>query len=264
MNWLQRIAEQKRIEIAESQKEAPLSLVKERAVAAAEVSPVRPFERAIRRGPGERMRLIAELKVRSPVKGVLLNGSSKRDLLLAYQKSAASALSILTDTPFFGGHLSDLRLARETTDCPLLRKDFIVDAYQIYQSRMAGADAILLISSLLDSFQLRDFLRLSAELGMDALVEIHDEEDLDRAWAAGARCIGVNNRDLTTFEVDFSRTERLVKNLIGKALVVSESGIEWRHQVARLEQMGVDAILVGESLVRSQDPVKKISELLGL
>jgi indole-3-glycerol phosphate synthase len=185
-------------------------------------------------------------------------------LLHAYENSPASALSILTDEPFFQGSLDALRLARRRTTKPLLRKDFLIDAYQLYEARVNGADAVLLIVAALTKEALRDLLALARELGMDALVEVHTEVELETALSVGATLIGINNRNLQTFSVDLATTLRLRPLIPDGCVVVSESGIETREQVRMLEEAGVDAILVGETLVRSPDPIAKAKELLGL
>jgi indole-3-glycerol phosphate synthase len=225
---------------------------------------VRPFAKALKRRSDEPLRLIAELKKASPSKGVFRSDFDPEALLHAYENSPASALSILTDEPFFQGSLDALRLARRRTTKPLLRKDFLIDAYQLYEARVNGADAVLLIVAALTKEALRDLLALARELGMDALVEVHTEVELETALSVGATLIGINNRNLQTFSVDLATTLRLRPLIPDGCVVVSESGIETREQVRVLEEAGIDAILVGETLVRSPDPIAKAKELLGL
>ena len=261
MSILQKILEVKRTEVEKRKREVSLAELKQRLVQA---PPIRPFAQAIRRQANEPIRLIAELKKASPSKGVFRDDFEPEAILRAYEKSPASALSILTDEPFFQGSLDNLLLARQLTTKPLLRKDFIVDEFQLYEARIYGADAVLLIVAALDESQLRDLLKLAMELNMDALVEVHTEDELEKALRAGAQIIGVNNRNLRTFEVDLNTTLKLRKLVPTDCIVVSESGIETREQVRRLEEAGVDAILVGETLVRSPDPTAKAKELLGI
>jgi indole-3-glycerol phosphate synthase len=261
MSILQRIVEVKRAEIAERQRQTPLSVLRQRL---ADAPSVRPFAQALKRRPHERLHLIAELKKASPSKGVFRSDFDPEALLHAYENSPASALSILTDEPFFQGSLDALRLARRRTTKPLLRKDFLIDAYQLYEARVNGADAVLLIVAALTKEALRDLLALARELGMDALVEVHTEVELETALSVGATLIGINNRNLQTFAVDLATTLRLRPLIPDGCVIVSESGIETREQVRMLEEAGVDAILVGETLVRSPDPIAKAKELLGL
>jgi indole-3-glycerol phosphate synthase len=253
--------EVKRAEIAERQRQTPLSVLRQRL---ADAPSVRPFAQALKRRPHERLHLIAELKKASPSKGVFRSDFDPEALLHAYENSPASALSILTDEPFFQGSLDALRLARRRTTKPLLRKDFLIDAYQLYEARVNGADAVLLIVAALTKEALRDLLALARELGMDALVEVHTEVELETALSVGATLIGINNRNLQTFAVDLATTLRLRPLIPDGCVIVSESGIETREQVRMLEEAGVDAILVGETLVRSPDPIAKAKELLGL
>jgi indole-3-glycerol phosphate synthase len=185
-------------------------------------------------------------------------------VLNAYRDNGASALSVLTEGPNFDGSLEDLRTARaEGGGLPLLRKDFIVDAYQLYEARAAAADAVLLIVAALDQEELATLHELATtKLGLDVLVEVHDREELARAAAVGARLIGVNNRDLRDFSVDVSRTHSLLAEMPAGATVVSESGISAPEQLRELEQEGVSAVLVGEALMRADDPGRALATLL--
>lgn len=221
------------------------------------------FLAALRAAP-EPVALIAEVKRASPSKGLIREAFEPVQIAQEYAGAGATALSVLTDEPFFGGHLEHLSSIRATVQLPLLRKDFIVDPYQIYESRLAGADAILFIVAAFDSAScLREWREQAALLGLDTLVEVHREEELELALLSGATLIGINNRDLHTFETTLETTFRLLPLIPPHATAVSESGIESRQQVQRLQEAGVRAILVGESLMRAEDPAAKIRELLG-
>jgi len=261
MSILRKIIEAKREELEERKREIPPSVLQTRL---AEAPETRPFADALKRKTGEPIRLIAELKKASPSKGIFRGDFDAEKILLAYEQSPASALSILTDEKFFLGNLDNLALARRVTTKPLLRKDFIIDPYQLYEAKVYGADAVLLIVAALDDAKLKELLNLASELGMDALVEVHTETELERAMEAGAKLVGINNRDLQTFEVDLGTTLRLRKLIPNSCVVVSESGIESREHVKVLEDAGVDAILVGEALIRSDDPRATAKELLGI
>lgn len=212
------------------------------------------------RAPG--VSLIAECKKASPSKGVLRNGYDAPALAREYQANGASAISVLTDIKFFQGRIEDLVAVRQAVSIPVLRKDFIFDPYQLIEARAAGADAILLIAALLKGNTLRD-LRLEAEvLGMQALVEVHDEAEVEHALSSGATIIGVNNRDLRYFDVHFETTGRLRPLIPPDRLLVSESGINSPDDVRQLVAMGADAMLVGERLVRSKDVGARVRELV--
>jgi indole-3-glycerol phosphate synthase len=210
----------------------------------------RRFMAAIER-PG--LSVIAEHKRRSPSAGPIREGASVQDVVGAYERGGAAAVSVLTDGPHFGGSLEDLRAAREACSLPILRKDFIVDPYQVHESVAAGADAILLIVAALDDAELATLHALAVDLGLAALVEVHDERELERAARAGASLIGINNRDLRTMEVDAGRTFRLVESVPDGVAVVAESGFRDRAQLDDLADAGVDAVLVGEALMRAPD-----------
>lgn len=211
----------------------------------------RKFIRSLR-ACGE-VRVIAEIKKASPSKGVLCNNFDPLELARNYQDGGAAALSVLTDESFFQGSLSFLQLIKKEVALPLLRKDFIIDSYQIFESRAAGADAILLIARLLSPDQLAEFLRLTKELGMAALVEVHDLQDLEKSLAAGAILIGINNRDLSTFKTELQVTRKLASKVPKECVLVSESGISEPSQLAELRSLGVNAVLVGEALVKQAD-----------
>jgi len=221
--------------------------------------PPRPFAAALA-GPG--LRVVAEVKAASPSAGVLRQHLDPAGLARTYAAGGACALSVLTDEQFFRGAPEHLPAARAAVDLPVLRKDFLLDCYHVYEARALGADAVLLIAAVLPTGQLQTLLRLAGQLGMAALVEVHTEAEVDRALAAGARLVGINNRDLRTFQVDLGTTERLRPRIPDSAVVVSESGIETGRDVRRVWEAGVRAVLVGSALVRSPDPARKLRELL--
>ncbi|HOD48450.1 MAG TPA: indole-3-glycerol phosphate synthase TrpC [Candidatus Hydrogenedentes bacterium] len=254
---LDEICAHKRTEVETSKKSVPLSALKQRI---AEISPARDFRAALRT-PG--ISLIAEVKKASPSKGVLRANLDPVDMGGLYERSGASAISILTDTKYFQGSLRDLTAVRRHVKVPCLRKEFIVDEYQIYEARAAEADAVLLIARVLSDEQLGDYLALTADLRMDALVETHDAQEIERAMKSGAHILGINNRDLATFEVSLNRTLELKRYVPGGHVLVSESGIHTREHVQLLEDGGIDAILVGECLITSDNVAQKIRELLG-
>ncbi len=248
----------KRVELAETKRRAPLSDIKAKA---ADAGPARGFGKALAAGPG--IKLIAEVKKASPSKGVIREDFDPVQIARIYKESGASCLSVLTEQRFFQGKLEYLDAIRKAQDLPLLRKDFIIDEYQIHEARAAGADAILLIAACLDRNQLQDYIGIAQRLGLDVLVESHTYKELDKSLLAGAMLLGINNRDLTTFMVSLQTTLNLLKDIPRDRTVVSESGIKTRDDVTKLQQAGVDAILVGESLMREKDIGKKVKELLG-
>ena len=221
--------------------------------------PVRDFRAAI--SDPARVSLIAECKRRSPGAGPIRPDLEPAELTRSYEMSGAAALSVLTDEPYFGGSNRDLIQIRGATAIPILRKDFTLDALHVLEARGVGADAVLLIVRILSDDSLRGLLRHVEALGMHALVETHDAYDLDRALEAGAKVIGINNRDLATFTTDLDVTLRLLEQISGDAVVVSESGIRDAADVSRLGQGGVDAVLVGETLLRAKDPGAAAAEL---
>ena len=253
---LDEIIRHKRGEIERSMAAAPLDDMQ---TAAAQAEAPRDFGAALRQ-PG--VSLMAEIKRASPSKGLLRPDLDPVTLAHKYEAGGASAISVLTDEHFFQGCLEDLRAVRQSVDLPVLRKDFILDPYQVYEARAAGADAILLIVAALDEDALASLHRLAAELGMAALVEVHSAAELMRALAVGPAIIGVNNRNLQTFEVTLDTTARLRPLVPAGVVLVSESGVHNRQDVARLELLGVDAILVGEALVQARDVSDKIGELI--
>jgi indole-3-glycerol phosphate synthase len=222
----------------------------------------RPFAATLRTVAG--LSVIAEVKRRSPSRGGLAGRLDPAELARAYERGGAACLSVLTDREFFGGSPDDLRDARRAVALPVLRKDFTVAAADVCDARLMGADAVLLIVAALDDAELRDFHALAGELGLDALVEVHDEGELDRALAAGAGLVGVNQRDLVTFEVDSSRAVRVGRAMAergGDIIRVAESGIRGPEEAAALAAAGFDAVLVGESLVTSGDAAAAVRAL---
>lgn len=254
MDFLRQIVEHKLKEVAARQKERPLRLDD------LPIRQVRDFAQALHKSG---LSVIAEFKRRSPSKGNLRENADIRAITTSYWNYGASALSVLTDERFFGGSEDDLRPAREVTRLPVLRKEFIVDEHQIYESAYIGADAILLIVRILTDGQLRKFLDVAHRCGLPALVETHDQGEIARAVTCGAQIIGVNNRNLDTFEVNLDTALDLKKKIPDQCITVAESGIHTRADVERLEAAGYDAILVGETLMRAADPGRKLAELLG-
>lgn len=211
---------------------------------------------------GGMLSVIAELKKASPSRGLLRPDYRPAEVAPSYQRAGASALSVLTEEQFFRGSLNDLREAREAVRLPVLRKDFIIDEYQVYESVAAGADAILLIVAALDGKDLAHFIELSERLPIAALVEVHTEEELKRAVDAGARIIGINNRNLNTLEVSLETSFRLREKMPSSCLAISESGIKTGADLEKLARAGFNAVLIGEHLMLAEDPGKELSQLL--
>lgn len=211
---------------------------------------------------GGSVRVIAELKRASPSRGLLRQRYRRREIAQAYESAGASALSVLTEEQFFLGSLEDLKEVRDSVRLPVLRKDFIVDGYQVYESVAAGADALLLIVAALSDKDLRNLIKLSERVRIAALVEVHTEEELDRGLAAGARILGVNNRDLKTLEVNLETSFRLKARIPSNCLAVSESGIKNAADLQRLAEAGFNAVLIGERLMAAPDPGKGLAQLL--
>ena len=258
MNRLDPIVAAAREEVALRREVVTLAALEEAGARRAANDPVRDFAGALAR-PG--LSLIAEHKRRSPSAGPIREDLLLEDVVGAYERGGAAALSILTEGPSFGGSLEDLRAARTAASLPLLRKDFVVDAYQVHESFAAGADAILLIVAALTSAQLSALHAEAHGLGLSALVEVHDGRELDVALALGAPVIGINNRDLKTLEVDTARTLELLPRVGGAALVISESGFNRAEQLDELARAGVDGVLIGEALMRSPDVEAACREL---
>jgi indole-3-glycerol phosphate synthase len=253
---LERILAVTREEVARRKREVPLEDLSSARTEEAHPPAVArpgggPFRTALT-GPG--IAVIAEFKRRSPSAGALREHPDLTELVRAYERGGAAALSILTDGPHFGGSLDDLHTARAACTLPILRKDFIVDPYQLHEARIARADAVLLIVAALDQPTLRSLYRAAGDLGLDVLVEVHDGAELRRALDLGADLIGINNRDLRDFTVDVERTFALLEEIPNGVAVISESGISTPEQLRRLEAQGVQGVLVGETLMRASDP----------
>jgi indole-3-glycerol phosphate synthase len=259
---LARILESTREELERRKRDLPLHELEYRALSIRGGGDVdeRRFVAALR-GPG--MAVIAEFKRRSPSAGMLREAPDVHELVNAYERGGASALSVLTEGPNFDGTLEDLREARAACELPILRKDFIVDEYQLCEARAAGADAVLLIVAALQADKLASLHGAARKLGLDVLVEVHDGEELRTALGVGAELVGINNRDLRDFSVDVERTTQLMGEIPAGVTVVSESGISHAEQLSRLEDAGVAAVLVGETLMRSTDPEAALRTLRG-
>jgi len=260
MSMLSEILATKRTEVAYQRERVSAAMLQERLI---DAPPLRDFRAALRQSRTQPA-LIAEVKKASPSKGVIREDFDPLEIARIYAENGAACLSVLTDTKYFQGKLEYLAQIREIVSLPLLRKDFMVDSYQLAESRAAGADAILLIVAALDPQDLRSFLQCAQELGLAALVEVHDGEELREALEAGADLIGINNRDLHTFRTTLSVTLDLLKDLPPDSdrLIVSESGIFTCADIAKLREVGVDAILIGEALMREADIGAKMRDLL--
>jgi len=257
---LDRIVEAKAVRLDEARRRVPFELLARKALAIAGSPRERSLAGALRRR--ERANIIAEIKHRSPSKGIIREDFDPACIAESYVSGGASALSVLCEEDFFGGSLTHLEAIRRCVDLPLLRKDFIFDPYQLYESRVAGADAVLLIVAILEDELLEKLIGLANELGLDALVEVHSEGEMGRAAFAGASIIGVNNRDLTTFTVDLDTSIQLAPLAPEGAILVSESGISEGSDIRRLRSAGFNAFLVGERLMRAQDPGEALRRLI--
>jgi indole-3-glycerol phosphate synthase len=257
---LEGILHSTREELARRKRELSPQALAERVLRAADAPPDPPrFRRALMKAP---IAVIAEFKRRSPSAGELRADAEPAAIARAYERGGASALSVLTEGPNFDGSLEDLRLARAASELPVLRKDFILDPYQLYEARAAGADAVLLIVAALQAPELGALYDHARELGLDVLVEIHDARELHTALEIGADLLGINNRDLRDFSVDVQRTSRLLGEVPAGVSIVSESGITSAAQLRALGGEGVHAVLVGESLMRAPDPQSALEALL--
>ncbi|NLB95345.1 MAG: indole-3-glycerol phosphate synthase TrpC [Armatimonadetes bacterium] len=257
--FLDEILAWKREEVTRAKKETPLAELRARIDS---LPPCRDFTSAVGR-PGQ-VNLIAEVKRASPSKGVIRADFDPAAIATAYTEGGAAAISVLTDRRYFQGELRYLSLVRDATPLPVLRKEFIIDDYQLYEARAAGADAVLLIIAALPDGELRRLLDLAGELGLHTLVEVHDRAELERACATGARVIGINNRDLRTFQTTLATTEELAPLVPADRVVVSESGIFTRADVERVAAAGARAILVGEALMRAPRITPRVRELVGV
>jgi len=254
---LDEIIAYKKIELEEQKKLIPLDEIKQQIKG---IDDIRSFKSAI--SGFDKVNLIAEIKKASPSRGVIREDFNPSAIAEIYEQNGVSAISVLTDKKFFQGDLSFLKIVRSVTSkTPILRKDFIIDEYQIFQSRLFGADAILLIANVLDLQKLNMLISIARGIGLDCLVEVHNENDLNKAIASDAEIIGINNRDLNTFTVDLKTTADLVRLIPDDKIVVSESGISSSKNVEFLKKLRVNAMLVGESLMASKDIAKKIKQL---
>lgn len=258
MNVLQRLLDTKKQRLDQAKSRMPR---RELQAQIDEVEPPRDFITAV---SGQRaIRLVAELKKASPSRGLIRPDFDPVTIARIYEEHGANAVSCLTEEDYFQGHLSFLPLVHNAVKLPVLRKDFIFDAYQIYESRVNNADAVLLIAAALETNQAQDYLHLAQELGMAVLFEVHNEADLEQALAIEAPIVGINNRDLVTMEIDFETTFRLKAQIPPGIIVVGESGISTRAEVVRLNAANIDAMLVGTVLMKSKDVGAKTRELLG-
>jgi indole-3-glycerol phosphate synthase len=256
-NILDRIVEKRRESISHRKRVLPEVALK---LAAEKAGPPRDFPGALTQNA---FNIIAELKKASPSRGLIRENYSPAELAPLLQHAGATALSVLTEEDFFLGSLADLKAARKVTHIPVLRKDFIVDPWQVWESRAAGADAFLLIVALLDDDSLRELLDLGRALQMEPLVEVHSRAELDRAISAGVRILGINNRDLRDFTVRVETSLELIEAIPDECIAVSESGLRSHDDLARLRRAGFDAFLIGERLMDAPDPSEPLRALLG-
>lgn len=252
---LDRIIRDKKTEVEQRKKDIPVSVLKER------ITRRKPLDFALAI-KGDGVRLIAEVKKASPSRGLLCPDFNPVGLAKLYARGGAAAISVLTEEKYFQGSLDYLAAIKKDVGIPLLRKDFIFDQYQVYEAAAFGADALLLIVAILSRGQLEELLALSRSLGLRCLVEVHNEDDVNKALNGGAEIIGINNRDLSTFAVDINTTRRLRPMISEGRIVVSESGIKNRDDMETLKRWGVDAVLVGESLVTAGDVLTRMKELI--
>jgi indole-3-glycerol phosphate synthase len=261
--FLETIVKNKRAELVHLKREQPLDRLKERIT---EFPPLRDFKGALMTPPtaGETttIRIIAEVKKASPSKGIIREDFNPVELACTFEKNGAVALSVLTDKKYFQGNFDYLASIKRATAIPLLDKDFIIDPYQIYQARMYGADAVLLIAAILSDDLLADYLELTEHLGLSALVEVHTLDELQRVLAMNTPIIGINNRNLATFQVSIKTSLELLTYIPEGTLIVSESGIDSKKEIISLRERGVHAFLIGEALMKEPDAGKKLRELI--
>ena len=257
---LEKIAKEKRAQIEEEKKTIPLEKMKDLAMETKGKLKAFAFEEELKKG---KLSFICEVKKASPSKGVIAEEFYYKEIAKEYELAGADCLSVLTEPKFFLGCDKYLKEIRELVHLPILRKDFTVDIYQIYQAKVIGADAILLICALLDVEFMKECIQICNTLGLTALVEAHDETEIEMAIEAGARVIGVNNRNLKNFSVDIGNSAKLRKLVPEDVIFVAESGIKTREDIIAVEQEEVDAVLIGETLMRAEDKKKKLSELKG-
>lgn len=260
MSVLKKIIEKKRDRLTYAKSRTPLKELKS---ITKNIDRPRDFKKAIKRNSGD-IRLIAEIKKASPSKGLIRTKSDHYKIASIYEKKKVDAVSVITEEDFFQGKLDFLSDVKKTTTRPVLRKDFIIDEYQIYETRANMADAVLLIAAILEPAQAEEYIHISEELGMSGLFEVHDFDELEMVLNLKAPIIGINNRNLKTLLIDLNTTLELGKEIPEDRIIVSESGIKTRDDVLRLENVGVDAMLIGTSLMESPDISKKIDELRGI
>jgi indole-3-glycerol phosphate synthase len=261
---LERIVAVKREEVASAERLRPLAAVRAEAEQSCKDDPARGFERALReKVAAGAAAVIAEVKKASPSKGVLRADFNPQAIAASYQQGGAACLSVLTDERFFQGSLAFMREARAACALPVLRKDFVVDAYQVWEARAAGADCILLIVSCLSDAQMAEFEAIAHSLGMDVLVESHDAAELERALRLSTALVGINNRNLRSFGVSLDTTLGLLESVPTERLVITESGILGQADVRRMREAGVNAFLVGEAFMRAPDPGRELAALFG-
>lgn len=259
-DFLKIIVEKKKEEVAVSRRQTPENRIREKAESRKQEK--RLFYDALTHAGEDRISIIAEIKRASPSKGDIRRELDPYQYAKLYEEGGAAALSVLTDRTFFKGNFEDFSEARKGSSLPMLRKDFLISAYQIYESAVLGADAILLIAGILNRRQLKDYLMLCKDLHLDALVEIHNEKDLENASWAEAKLIGINNRDLSSFETDIHTATRLVSRLEPYQTPVAASGIASREEILKNRENGIRNFLIGESLVRAEDPAVLIRSFI--
>jgi len=259
---LEDIVRHKKYELVELKSKQPLDKFKDNLP---DLPLTRDFKRALIKPSSKgnnSINIIAEIKRASPTKGIIRDDFNPVEIARVYEESGASAISVLTDNHFFQGNLEYLKQVKEVTSIPILDKDFVIDPYQIYQARVYGADAILLISAILNNEELKGYLSLSYQLGLSSLVEVHTLEELKRVLSIDAQIIGINNRDLRNFTVNPNTSLKLIKHIPEDKIVVSESGIDNKDTILTLREEGIDAFLIGEALMREKDIGKKLRELI--
>jgi indole-3-glycerol phosphate synthase len=261
-NFLSEILAQKREAVARIKGRPSSDRLRERALEIRQTAVLHRLLQALK-SESPLLKIIAEFKRKSPSAGILRDDLSPEEVARRYERGGACAISVLTDEAHFGGSIADLRIVRSTTTLPILRKDFIVDPIQVYEGAIAGADAVLLIVAALDDTVLRDLREIAEDqLGLDALVEVHTSVEMHRALNAGARIIGVNNRDLQTFQVSLETSERIIAEAPLDKIMVSESGLQSAESIHRLHNLGFHGFLIGETLMRASVPEKALRDLI--
>jgi indole-3-glycerol phosphate synthase len=259
MSILERILKDKREEVFEREKQIPEAELRRLAEA---MPPTRGFRSQLLNGATP-VAVIAECKRASPSRGVLCENYDPASIASSYYAGGASCLSVLTDSLYFGGSLADLLTVRNTVPLPILRKDFILCPYQLYEARTSGADCVLLIAAALEIQKSKELFVISRELGMDVLFEVHNEHEMEQACQLGSNLVGINHRDLATFQIDLGLTARLSRHAPEGAILVAESGIQTREDVLTMGEAGAKAVLIGEHLMSSEDPVRELNKLVG-